>query len=447
MPRHPYRSGMDFHVLGPLRVSRDGVELEVRGAKERTLLAHLVAYAGQVVPSAAFIESLWGEEPPRSAAKSLQTYVLRLRNTLEPDRRGKPRLLLTDAGGYLLAISPSDTDAGRFSRLAELAGQALAGVDPRPRSRPAVTPSTSGTERRTPAARTPPSARPRLAGLTSSGCRSSRPGRRRSGARARERGRARARAARRRTPAARAVVGAADACLLPERPAGPGARHVRPGARGPRRRARCRPRARVFASCTPGSSRRTRPCSSLVAASRSRPSCATTAPMVGRDAELQALRDAWQRTLAGAPPLSSFADRPVPVRPGSPPRWPRRSPVTAPPSPRPTTAPHDEPWLLVVERSAPRPDGAMLLRLAGPGSTLADTATVIDLAPLSEPEVRRVVGGYVAARDIDAVTAEVLASGPPGPAGSTMSPPDSPGRRRPSASPPPWVSRARPARA
>ena len=121
---------MDFHVLGPLRASRDGVDLEVRGAKERTLLAHLVAYAGQVVPSAALIESLWGEDPPRSAAKSLQTYVLRLRNTLEPDRNGKPRLLLTDAGGYQLAISPSDTDAGRFARLAELAGQALAGGRP-----------------------------------------------------------------------------------------------------------------------------------------------------------------------------------------------------------------------------------------------------------------------------------------------------------------------------
>ena len=99
MTRHPYRSGMDFHVLGPLRASRDGVDLEVRGAKERTLLAHLVAYAGQVVPSAALIESLWGEDPPRSAAKSLQTYVLRLRNTLEPDRNGKPRLLLTDGRG------------------------------------------------------------------------------------------------------------------------------------------------------------------------------------------------------------------------------------------------------------------------------------------------------------------------------------------------------------
>jgi DNA-binding SARP family transcriptional activator len=34
---------------------------------------------------------------------------------------------VTNGAGYRLAISPSDTDAGRFSRLADLARQALAG--------------------------------------------------------------------------------------------------------------------------------------------------------------------------------------------------------------------------------------------------------------------------------------------------------------------------------
>ena len=127
MTRHTYRSGMDFQVLGPLQASRDGVDLDLRGTKERTLLAHFVAYAGQVVPVTALIESLWGDNPPRSAVKSVHSYVLGLRNCLEPDRRGNPRLLLTIGTGYQLAIAPSDTDAGRFCRLADLASQALAG--------------------------------------------------------------------------------------------------------------------------------------------------------------------------------------------------------------------------------------------------------------------------------------------------------------------------------
>ena len=50
MTAQTYRSPMDFHVLGPLLVTRDGVDLEVRGVKERTLLAHLVAYAGRWLP-------------------------------------------------------------------------------------------------------------------------------------------------------------------------------------------------------------------------------------------------------------------------------------------------------------------------------------------------------------------------------------------------------------
>jgi DNA-binding SARP family transcriptional activator len=99
---------MDFQVLGPLRAFRDGVDLELRGAKERTLLAHLVAYAGQVVPVASPIESLWGDDPPRSAVKSVHSYVLRVRNVLEPERGGNPRLLLTRGAGYQLRISASN---------------------------------------------------------------------------------------------------------------------------------------------------------------------------------------------------------------------------------------------------------------------------------------------------------------------------------------------------
>jgi hypothetical protein len=41
-----------LEVLGRLRVLVAGVEVPIRGSKERTLLAHLVAYAGMSVPSA-----------------------------------------------------------------------------------------------------------------------------------------------------------------------------------------------------------------------------------------------------------------------------------------------------------------------------------------------------------------------------------------------------------
>ena len=103
-PRRPYSDAVDFSVLGPLRVEGPDGAIEIRGAKERLLLARLVAARGRMVTASELIDTLWGEEPPASAAKSLQTFVLRLRNALEPDRAGSPTVLLTEGPGYRLAL-------------------------------------------------------------------------------------------------------------------------------------------------------------------------------------------------------------------------------------------------------------------------------------------------------------------------------------------------------
>src|SRR6478672_724435 len=125
-----YRSGMDFAVLGPLLVTGSDGPIDVPGVKERTLLANLVADAGRLVPCTTLVEGLWGAEPPRSAVKSLQTYVSRLRNVLEPDRAAEPVLLVTDGPGYRLAVPRAAVDAERFVVLAGSGRDALA--DDRP---------------------------------------------------------------------------------------------------------------------------------------------------------------------------------------------------------------------------------------------------------------------------------------------------------------------------
>ena len=124
--RRPYSDAVDFSVLGPLRVEGPDGTIEIRGAKERILLARLIAAGGRMVPTSELIDTLWGEEPPASAAKSLQTFVLRLRNTLEPDRRGTPALLLTEGPGYRLAVDPGRVDVERFTRLVRVGERALA---------------------------------------------------------------------------------------------------------------------------------------------------------------------------------------------------------------------------------------------------------------------------------------------------------------------------------
>ncbi|MCA1780891.1 MAG: PQQ-binding-like beta-propeller repeat protein [Intrasporangiaceae bacterium] len=122
----PYSDAVDFSVLGPLRVEGLRGTIEIRGAKERLLLARLVAAGGRLVSSSELIDTLWGDEPPASAAKSLQTFILRLRNILEPDRQGSPALLLTDGPGYRLAVDPAQVDAERFVRLARIGERVLA---------------------------------------------------------------------------------------------------------------------------------------------------------------------------------------------------------------------------------------------------------------------------------------------------------------------------------
>jgi DNA-binding SARP family transcriptional activator/WD40 repeat protein len=132
MHARPYSDAVDYSVLGPLRVESSRGPVEIRGAKERLLLARLVAASGRLVPASELVDTLWADEPPASAGKSLQTFVLRLRNALEPERNGNPTLLLTEGPGYRLALDPAQVDAERFARLARIGERSLA--DGRPES-------------------------------------------------------------------------------------------------------------------------------------------------------------------------------------------------------------------------------------------------------------------------------------------------------------------------
>jgi DNA-binding SARP family transcriptional activator len=109
---------MDVQILGPLRVLRDGVELDLGRPKQRLLLAVLVAAGGDTVSVDRLVDELWGEAPPPRVAASVQAYVSKLRNVLEPDRpaRSPARLLVTRAPGYALHLDLDQLDAAHFSR-------------------------------------------------------------------------------------------------------------------------------------------------------------------------------------------------------------------------------------------------------------------------------------------------------------------------------------------
>src|SRR5215470_8763351 len=114
---------MDFRILGPLEVARDGQLLALGAVQQRALLAVLVLRCGEVVSTDRLVDELWGERAPAAAAKTVQVYVSHLRKALGAG------VIVTQGRGYRLAAAPEQVDAARFEALCAEGRRALAGGD------------------------------------------------------------------------------------------------------------------------------------------------------------------------------------------------------------------------------------------------------------------------------------------------------------------------------
>jgi predicted ATPase/DNA-binding SARP family transcriptional activator len=116
---------VEFGILGPVQAVRDGQVLGLGGPRRRALLGLLLVAGGRVIPAERLAEDLWVSCPPPSAAGTLRAHTSRLRTLLSPDA-----VLVTQGGGYALAVAPGQLDATRFERLAEAGRDALEGGEP-----------------------------------------------------------------------------------------------------------------------------------------------------------------------------------------------------------------------------------------------------------------------------------------------------------------------------
>jgi DNA-binding SARP family transcriptional activator len=114
---------VEFRILGPLEVARDGEPLVLGAAQQRALLAVLMLHRGEVVSVDRLVDELWGERVPAAAAKTVQVYVSQLRKALGAG------VIVTQGHGYRLAAAPGQVDAVRFEELAGEGRRALAGGD------------------------------------------------------------------------------------------------------------------------------------------------------------------------------------------------------------------------------------------------------------------------------------------------------------------------------
>ncbi|MDZ5619315.1 BTAD domain-containing putative transcriptional regulator [Nocardioides sp. HM23] len=95
---------MGIAVLGPLTVDGSGR----LGPRDRVVLQALAIRLGQPVSADELIDAVWRDHPPASAAKNLQSCVVRLRKALGA------QAIETTADGYRLIVPADEIDARRF---------------------------------------------------------------------------------------------------------------------------------------------------------------------------------------------------------------------------------------------------------------------------------------------------------------------------------------------
>ena len=61
---------MEFRILGPVEVIKDGQAVAVGGSRERAVLALLLASANRVVSAERLADDLWGGEPPAHSLRA-----------------------------------------------------------------------------------------------------------------------------------------------------------------------------------------------------------------------------------------------------------------------------------------------------------------------------------------------------------------------------------------
>jgi DNA-binding SARP family transcriptional activator len=112
-------------LLGSVRASGDGGDVDLGSPRQKALFAVLAARARQVVSREELIDAVWGANHPVTVESSVYTYVARLRRRLEPRRPSRaPSDLLVHVGpGYSLQLDPCQVDVHVFEDQLERARQ------------------------------------------------------------------------------------------------------------------------------------------------------------------------------------------------------------------------------------------------------------------------------------------------------------------------------------
>lgn len=126
-----HRGGLEFRVLGPLRVLNGGVEVTVGGEKPRAVLALLVTRRNRLVSTGTFAEEIWDKGAEQTIA-NLQVVIGKIRKALATgdDRADGHGYVKTTGPGYMITVEDQKLDLARFQQQRSLGDTARAAKRP-----------------------------------------------------------------------------------------------------------------------------------------------------------------------------------------------------------------------------------------------------------------------------------------------------------------------------
>ncbi|MGC4868656.1 AfsR/SARP family transcriptional regulator [Micromonospora sp. DT53] len=108
-------AAVEFRVLGGVEATVGAEPLDLGPARQRSVLAALLADVNRVVSVDQLIDRVWGERPPQRAQGTLYSYVSRLRQALAS--AADDARVLRRTSGYALVVDDSTVDLNRFRTL------------------------------------------------------------------------------------------------------------------------------------------------------------------------------------------------------------------------------------------------------------------------------------------------------------------------------------------
>ncbi|HEY1176817.1 MAG TPA: BTAD domain-containing putative transcriptional regulator, partial [Phytomonospora sp.] len=103
---------MEFRILGPLEVLRNGRSVPLGGPRQRTVLAALLLHANKPLTPERLVELCW-EDPPSSAEANLRKFIWQLRKALHDGDDPEPRIVREH--GFRIVVRPGELDLWHFT--------------------------------------------------------------------------------------------------------------------------------------------------------------------------------------------------------------------------------------------------------------------------------------------------------------------------------------------